>query len=349
MHRDKISVSQFFICMFLCNIFISFGFWSINTSVNSVASNLFISAIGSILLILVCMPSYLFKKKLGISSLQVLNSVNKYFSLTVKGIYLISYFIFSCAFLIKYVKFFKYQINKEAVDLIIILSIILLCAFGCYKGITALFRINTIIFIFFILTIAFILIGLVDKINISNISLSITQINTQISQGVSTILLTILPITTYVVFSDTLKGNQKTGIISNAISTNIMYFIITACSLLVLGEFTGVLKFPVFILSKEANFSVIKGGDGMIFALVTVVIFILLYLFSVSGSKVINIKKSKLYPVLYVIAVFALTTAAIYIPIVESVITNTLFLSVLAIFLLIVFPTFSYVIIKNKR
>lgn len=349
MYKNKISVSQFFICMFLCNIFITFGFWGQNTGANSVATNLFITAIGSILLILVCIPSYLVKKKVGESPISVLNCVNNKFSIIIKTLYLLSYFIFACAFLSKYVKFFKYQINREAVEFIIILAIVLLCAFGCYKGVSALFRTNTILFVFFVITLVFIFIGLIDKIDFKNISLSIMHINKQLSQGISTILLTILPLTTYVVFSDFLKGNQKSGIINNALSINALYFIITVCTLFVLGEFTNVLKYPTFILSKEANLSVIKGGDGMMFALITTVIFILIYLFFISGSLVIDAKKSKLYPICYALALLVATSVTVYIPTVYNFITNTLFLSILAIFLLVVIPTFSYVIIKNNR
>ena len=85
------------------------------------------------------------------------------------------------------------------------------------------------------------------------------------------------------------------------------------------------------------------------FALITAITFILIYLFSVSSSKVIESYKSKLYPICYTSALLVVSTIAVYITPIYNFITNTLFLAILAITLLVVIPTFSYVIIKNNR
>ena len=349
MYKNKISVSQFFICMFLCNIFIILGFWSQSISVEAYTTNLFTAIISTVLMILVCVPSYLIKKKSGVNPVKVLNFTNNKFSAFIKAIYVLSYFIFSCAFLSKYIKFFKYQINREAFEFILILAIVLLCAFGCYKGINALFKMSTVIFVFFLITLIFIIVGLLDKIDFNNISLNIFQLDNQVYQGISISLLMILPLTTYVVFTDFIKGNQKLGIVSNAIGINVLYLIVTALIMLVFGSFANTLKFPSFVLSKVANITVIKGGDGMMFALITAITFILIYLFSVSGSKVIEADKSKLYPICYSLALLVVSTIAVYVAPIYSFVTNTLFLAILAITLLVVIPTFSYVIIKNNR
>ncbi len=349
MSKNKISVSQFFICMFLCSTFITFGFWGNNYGNNSLLVSSVLSIIGTILLILVCIPSYLVKKKVGISPINVFSEVNTGFSLIIKVIYLLSYFIFACAFLSKYVKFFKYQINREASSFVVILAFVLICAFGCYKGMYALFKTNTILFVFSVIALLFIFVGLFDKLDFKNINHVSTSVNLQISQGLNVLLLSILPLTTFVVFSNLLKGNYRLGIVSNAFFTNSLYFIITACVLLVFGQFTNVLEFPSYVLSKESSISVLKGGDGMMFALITVVTFLLVYLFSVSGSLAMNVKNSKVFSIGFSFAVLIVTSVAVYIVPIYKFITNTLFLSILAIVILVLIPTFSYVIIKINR
>lgn len=349
MNKKTISATQYFLCTFLCSIFITFGFFESVKYNSSLIMSAFYALLGALLLMSVCVPTYLVQKSTNLNTIKYISKINYPVSYIFRLFYMASYYIFTCVFLAKYVNFFKYQINREASLFVIILAFTAVVAFGSYKEINTLFRVNTILFVFSIVALIFVFLGLFDKLNFEYLNQSHSHNNLQITDNFKVLFLSFLPLTSFVVFSDKLKGNIKKGLINNGVFSYLLYFAITLFVFFVFGTFTDVLQYPVFVLSKLSNISVIKGGDGLMLALITVVTIIIMYLFTISSAKAIEVEKSKAFSMGYSLGVLIFTSLIVYIDPLYGFITNTLFLSMIAIIMLVLIPTFSYVIIKLKR
>ncbi len=349
MNHNKISVSQFFICMFLCNVFLVFGCFNTMGETNSFFFNMLTLVAGVILLIVSCIPSYLLYKKTGKTTTEISSEHSVGMSLIIKLYYLICFVIFTSVITSKFAVFLKDSINHEALPLAVIFAFLLIAAFGSYKGMQALFRTAIIIFAFAIISFAFVFFGLIDKLDFSNIFSYSQPLNVNLSNSMQMLLLSLIPIMSYVVFSDSLKGNHKLGIFYNSLAIFLLFLAVSFFTICVLGNYTLFLEYPFFTLSKLSNISMLRGGDGFVFATLTAVTFLLVYLFFVSGSKTIDKTHSKTFSIGFFIACFILSAVMTYVTFVYDFITNTLFLSILLIIGLFVLPLFAYSIEKIRR
>lgn len=349
MKHNKISVSQFFICMFLCNVFIVFGCLNTLGETNSFFFNIITLAAGALLLIVSCMPSYLLYKKTGKTTTTISSEHSVVMSLIIKIYYLVCFVIFSSVITTKFAVFFKKSVNHEALPLAVIFAFLLIAAFGSYKGMQALFRTTIIIFAFVLLSLAFVFLGLLDKLDFSNILNYSQPMNINVSNSIGTLLLALIPIMSYVVFSDSLKGSHKSGIVYSSLSTFVLFLTVSFFTICVLGNYTLYLEYPFFTLSKLSNISMLRGGDGFVFATLTAVTFLLVYLFFVSGSKTLDKAHSKTFSIGFFIATFILSAVMTYVAPVYDFITNTLFLSILLVIGLFVLPLFTYSVERIRR
>lgn len=349
MTRNKISVSQFFICMFLCNVFLVFGNLNTLGETNSFFFNILTLLAGVLLLIISCIPSYLLYKKTGKTITEISSVYSAGMSLIIKIYYLVCFVIFTSVITSKFAVFLKNSINHEALPLAVIFAFLLIGAFGSYKGMQALFRTSIIIFAFSIISFAFVFFGLLDKLDFSNILSYSQSMNINVSNLISTILLALIPIMSYVVFSDSLKGNHFKGIFWNSLLTFLLFITVSFFTICVLGNYTLFLEYPFFTLSKLSNISMLKGGDGFVFATITAVTFLLVYLFFVSGSKTIDKPHSKTFSIGFFTAAFILSAVMTYVPFVYDFITNTLFLSILLVVGLFIIPLIVYSIERIRR
>lgn len=349
MNHNKISVSQFFICMFLCNIFLVFGFLNTLGETNSFFFNILTLVAGVILLIVSCIPSYLLYKKTGKTTTEISSEHSVGMSIIIKLYYLICFVIFASVITTKFAIFLKNSINHDAMPLAVVFAFLLIAAFGSYKGMQALFRTTIIIFAFALLSFAFVFFGLMDKLDFSNILNYSQPMNINISNSIGTLLLALIPIMSYVVFSDSLKGNHKLGIFYSSLSTFVLFLAVSFFTICVLGNYVLFAEYPFFTLSKLSTISMLKGGDGFVFATITAVTFLLVYLFFVSGSKALDKAHSKTFSIGFFIATFVLSAVMTYVTFVYDFITNTLFLSILLIIGLFILPLFAYSIERMRR
>ncbi len=344
--KNKITVFQYFLCVILSSIFVTFGLFN-NITSNSLIEATVTAIVGIVIFAVVCIPTYFVYKNTNKNPIEIISEISFPFSFIIKLYYLLIFFIFTSSFLAQYIKFFKSQINKEASIFFIIFTFVIICCFGCLKGSQPLFRTGVIIFVFCIIVLMFLIFGVTDKINFNNASLNYS-LKSQLTNGLNTVLVSLLPLTTFVVFSDSIKGNVKSGIIYSSLALFVMFLFFSVLVIMVMGDFSNIVNYPVFIFSKVANISMIKGGDGMFFALITAVTFLIVYLYFVSSAKVMNSSQSKVFPIGFAFAVLVFGTLINHFVKLYEVFTDTLFLSVLSIIALVVIPTLSYVIIKIR-
>lgn len=346
--KNKVSSLQFFICMFLCNMFLTLGFMSTGAEKNSILVNVIFTVVGIAFMIISFVPSYMVFNKTGKTSIELLSENFKGFSVIVKLFYLICFSVFISVILNKYTKFLTEQINNEALPVVLFAVFLVIGAFGCFKGMQALFRTAIILFAFSMFALVFVLIGLVPQIDISNAQSFSPNINTQIKSGLETLFLSLIPITSYVVFSDSLKGNQKLGIFCSSFATFFLFLIIGVFVILVIGEYSIMLEYPVSVASKLSRISILKGGDGLLFSSITSAVFLLCYLFFISGSKTIGAYHSKTFSIAFAFITFILATVMNYVPILNDFLSNSLFLSLIAVVAAVVIPVVSYVLLRKR-
>lgn len=346
--KNKVSVSQFFITLFLAGMFLLCGFFGVGTEKNNILINLIFSVIGIAVLILSCIPAYAIYKKTGKTLTQVISEKYNGFSVVVKIFYIICFVIFTCVFLVKFAKFLQTQINNNATPIAVVFIFLAIAAFGCFKGIQPLFRTSVIIFAFAIFSIAFIYIGLFSEVDFSNFTAGIIPLNEQIENGIETLLLSLLPVSAYVVFTDSLKGSHKKGIAFYGLFSFCLFFLMGLFIILVLGDYSGTIAYPSFILTKLSRISMLKGGDGLLFATLTAVTFLIAYLFFCCGSKTAGAYHSKTFSIGFAFTCFLLTIVMCYVPAVNDFISNSLFLSLLAVTAVLILPLLTLASIRRE-
>lgn len=345
--KNKISVSQFFITLFLCSMLITCGFFGTGAEKNSILINVLFAIAGVIILILSCVPVYMLNIKTGKTLLQITEEKSKGLTLAIKLFYILCFLIFTCVFLSEFALFMQNQINNEAVPAVVIFIFLAIAAFGCYKGIQPLFRTAVIIFAFVVFSLAFIFFGLLSQTDISNLTASPQPLNRQIQSGLETLLLSLIPLSAYVIFADSLKGNQKYGIFIFSVSAFLLFLITGIFIILVLGDYSAVLSYPAFIISKLSKISVLKGGDGLLFASVTAVTFLISYLFFCCGSKTAGSYHSKTFSIAFAMLSFILSLVMCYFPAVNGFLSSPLLLSLLAAIAVIIIPLLVLALVKR--
>lgn len=345
--KNKVSVLQFFICLFLCNMFFTFGFMKTGGEKNSLTVNVIFGIVGVILLILSCVPSYMTFCKTGKTTIELVSLHRSFFSIFVKIFYLFCFIVFTCSVVTSFAKFMNYQINSDATPIVIVFIYLLLGALVSYKGMQPLFRVAIIVFAFAVFSVVFIFGGVLDLVDFENLNYSSLSLNSQITGAVQTIFLSVIPVTAYVVFSDSLKGNQKLGIFNNAFFTFLIFVILGFFTTAVMGEYSSLLDYPSFILAKLSKISVLKGGEGMLFAVVTASAFLLVYLFFTSAAKTVEAYHSKAFSIAFSLISFILSAIMLYVPAVYSFVASPVFLSVSAIIAAVIIPAFTYVFLRK--
>lgn len=335
---NKISALQFFITLFLCSVPVSFGIFKTGAEKNSLLINIIISAAGAVLLILAFLPSYLLNLKTDMDLFSITREKSPALSLYLKIFYTLCYLIFTCAFLAEFARFMQTQINRDAAAAVVSAVFLLIAAFSCYKGFQPLFRAALIILAFVLFALAFIFFGLIEKTVPSSITASPLSVYSQLSGGIGALSVLLLPLSSYPVFADRIKGNHKKGIVLFSLSAMSLFLLAGFFVSFVLGEFSAVNEYPAFIISKLSQLSVLKGGDGLLFASLTAVTFLAVCLFFACSAKTTGASHSRPFSTGFALAAYILTLLACYIPAVYDFITNTAFLAVLAVLAEAVIP-----------
>lgn len=331
MNKKLISSMQFFMTLFLCETFLFFGFSKYTLSGGSVFWALLFSVLAGVLPLLAALPSYFLMRDAHKSFSVLLSDWFPRFSLAVKLFYLVCFCVFCAYLLTVYSVFLTEQINRDSSAVVVIALLLLICAFCSAKGTEALTRTAVIVFVFAVFTLLFLLVGLAAKVDMSNLAAVFKDQKEGAADTLVYLGLSVLPICTLPFFLKNLKGKTM----KNLLVFSLLSFVFTAVTafflLSVLGPYAQTQNYPAFTLAKMAEISILKGGDGMLFALLTGAVFIFVSLFFITGNKVISAHSSKAFSIAFAVVTFALCMLMRFVPGVFQFFTNKIFLLILSV------------------
>lgn len=338
MSKKLISSMQFFMTLFLCETLLFFGFSKYTLSGGSVFWVLLFSVLTGVLPLIAALPSYLLMKDAPKSYSVLLTDWFPKFSLVIKLFYLVCFSVF-CAFLLTvFGTFMAEQINRDTSVIVVIFILLVISAFCSAKGTEALTRTSVIVFVFAVFALLFLVVGLVMKVDIGNLTAVFKEHKGDAGDTLVYLGLSVIPFCTLPFFLKNLKGKIKKNLIVFSLISFVFTAVIAFLILSVLGPYAQTQNYPAFTLSKMAEISILKGGDGILFALLTGAAFIFIALFFIAGNKVVCAHPSKAFSIAFAIITFALCMLMCFVPGVFQFFTNKILLLIFAVTAAFVIP-----------
>lgn len=348
MNKNKVTSSQFFICLFLCNMFAVFGLFKDMADKNPFWFNILTAVLGILLFILACVPSLIISGKTEKSLPQLLSMGTKSGEIIIKGFYIMCFTVFISVIINKYAEFMKAQINSDLTIAVVIAVFTALGGFCCYQGIQPLFRTAVIVVVFVIISLCFVFFGLLPSINYVPFSFTAEDFTGFISNSGEFLIYSLIPVSAFAVFFDSVKGNIKSGLFFCALCAYVLFFAVSFFIDFVLGEYARILPFPSYTISKVSRISMLKGGDGLLFGAITASVFLFVYLFFSCSSKVLEKYHSKAMSAALSALVFILSIIMLYVPAVYNFLSSPVLIFFLTSVSAVIIPLSVYAIRKKE-
>lgn len=348
MNKNKVACSQFFICLFLCNLFTIFGLFKDQADKNPFWFNILTAVFGVIFFILACVPSLVISRKTEKSLPQLLSMGTKTGEIIIKGFYIVCFAVFISVVINKYAEFMKAQINSDLTIAVVIAVFTVLGGFCCYQGVQPLFRTAVIVVVFVIISLCFVFFGLLSSINYVPFSYTAQDFPNFISNSGEFLIFSLIPVSAFAVFYDCIKGNKKSGLFFCALCAYAIFAAVSFFIDFVLGEYARILPYPSYTISKISRISMLKGGDGLLFGSITASVFLFVYLFFACSSKVLEKYHSKAMSAALSSIVFILSTIMLYVPAVYNFLSSPVLIFLLTSVSSVIIPLSVYAIRKKE-
>lgn len=170
-------------------------------------------------------------------------------------------------------------LNPTASVFILSLAIVVASMYGAYKGIEALGRASTIIFIFVIAALIILLCSLLPKADWLNLEPISFDNSEDIMEMVISFIAKNSCIPAMAILLPFAKGNTRSGVVWWTVAVYVSTAIIITFILAVLGDYLQTQVFPVYSLTAVASLGVTKRLDGLFLGVWTAGMFVKMSLF----------------------------------------------------------------------
>ncbi len=347
-NKSVVTVSQFFICIFLCNLMAVFGIFGGKAEANPFWFNIFTALTGILLFLLFCLPAVKISDKTAKPYSRLLSAGSPSLGIILKLFYALCFVVFASVAVAKYGYFMKEQINSELSLVVLGAVFAALGGFCCYRGVQPLFRTAVILIVFALVAIIFIFSGLLSSFTQVTVDYKADEIAGYIKSSGNLIIFSLIPASAFIVFYDSLKGSKRKGVIACAAACFTLFFITGLFIFFVLDDFSKVTKFPAFTLAKISRISMLKGGEGFLFAAVTASLFLFVFLFFSCCSKLLEKSHSKTLSAAISAGVFIVTTLMFFVPALYDFLSDPIFLLIINTLITVIIPLTVYGIRKKE-
>lgn len=276
----RVSVCQLFIMLYISRMVVNVTYSGHTSEVHSLQYGVVAALISLAITLLMVIPVYLmFKTNNGRTVTDNSYLLFKKFGAIIAIIYGL-YFLWV---LINTLSQFNIMVtnvlNPTASVFILSLAVVVASMYGAYKGIEALGRASTIIFIFVIATLIILFCSLLPKVNLLNLE----PINIDNSEDIMKIVTNFMAknscIPAMAILLPFAKGNTRSGVIWWAVAVYISTAVIIVLIIAVLGDYLQTQVFPVYSLTAVASLGVTKRLDGLFLGVWTAGMFVKISLF----------------------------------------------------------------------
>ncbi|MEE0930867.1 MAG: GerAB/ArcD/ProY family transporter [Acutalibacteraceae bacterium] len=170
-------------------------------------------------------------------------------------------------------------LNPTASVFILSLAVVIASMYGAYKGIEALGRASTIIFIFVVASLIILFCSLLPKADLLNLEPVSIENSEDIMQIITSFIAKNSCIPAMAILLPFAKGNTRSGVVWWAVAVYVSTAIIIILIIAVLGDYLQTQVFPVYSLTAVASLGVTKRLDGLFLGVWTAGMFVKISLF----------------------------------------------------------------------
>lgn len=276
----RISVGQLFLMLYISRMVVNVTYSSYTSDTHSLHYGFIASALALIITLIMILPVYLmFKTNSGRTITDNSYLLFKRFGAIIVTIYGL-YFLWV---LINTLSQFNIMVTNvlspTASVFVLSLSIVVVSMYGAYKGIEALGRASTIIFVGVIASMIILLFSLIPKVN----PLNIEPVSAQNTEDIINTTLSMIAknscIPAMTILLPFAKGKTKGSVVWWVIAVYVSTAIITTLITSVLGDYLSTQIFPVYSVTAVASLGVTERLDGLFLGVWTAGMFVKISLF----------------------------------------------------------------------
>lgn len=276
----RVSVCQLFIMLYISRMVVNVTYSGHTSNVHSLQYGVVASLIALVITLLMVIPVYLmFKTNNGRTVTDNSYLLFKKFGAIIAIIYGL-YFLWV---LINTLSQFNIMVtnvlNPTASVFILSLAIVVASMYGAYKGIEALGRASTIIFIFVVVALIILFCLLLPKADLLNLEPINIDNSEDIMKTVTNFIAKNSCIPAMAILLPFAKGNTRWGVVWWTVAVYISTAIIIILIIAVLGDYLQTQVFPVYSLTAVASLGVTKRLDGLFLGVWTAGMFVKISLF----------------------------------------------------------------------
>lgn len=265
-------------------------------------------------------------------------------------IYII-YYLYICSYTLSMFDILMSNFLNPNISLVLLsASIVLTSCYGAYKGIESLARVSAIFVVIIIVSMTFICIGLITKIDTMNLY----HVNNlpEICSGTFFIISRMSCIPGMAIAIPFAKGSIKKGIIFWNVSIFILIMAVITMVTGALGDYVKTQMFPIYTATSIAQIGILKRLDALYFGIWTSGIFIKLSLYmfltSVCITKIFGEKFNKIGIIISGIIISTLSILVAKSRSISSIMYNNNVLFILTITTAFILPLVFLILSKMK-
>lgn len=276
----RVSVCQLFIMLYISRMVVNVTYSGHTSDVHSLQYGAVAALISLVITLLMVIPVYLmFKTNNGRTVTDNSYLLFKKFGAIIAIIYGL-YFLWV---LINTLSQFNIMVtnvlNPTASVFILSLAVVVASMYGAYKGIEALGRASTIIFIFMVAALIILFCSLLPKADLLNLEPINIDNSEDIMKTVTNFIGKNFCIPAMAILLPFAKGNTRSGVVWWVVAVYISTALITILIIAVLGDYLQTQVFPVYSLTAVASLGVTKRLDGLFLGVWTAGMFVKISLF----------------------------------------------------------------------
>ncbi len=296
--RSVITSTQLFSMFFISRTMISLIYCQMSSPSNVIWEWAWSAVISFILTFIFIMPIY-FNYKMYPND-DIIDISSKFIgklSILIAMIY-IFYYLYICSYTLSMFDILMSNFLNPNISLILLsVSIVLTSCYGAYKGIESLARTSAIFVVIIIISMSFICVGLIPKMDLINLY-SVNNNVSEICSGIFFIMSRMSCVPGMAMAIPFAKGDVKKGILFWNVSTFLIIIIVITMITGTLGDYVKTQMFPVYTATSIAQIGILKRLDAFYFGIWTSGIFIKLSLYmfltSVCITKIFGEKFHKI-------------------------------------------------------
>lgn len=276
----RVSVCQLFIMLYISRMVVNVTYSGHTSDVHSLRYGVVSTLIAFVITLIMVIPVYLMFQTSNCRTV----TDNGYLLFKKFGaIIAIIYGLYFLWVLINTLSQFNIMVtnvlNPTASVFILSLAIVVASMYGAYKGIEALGRASTIIFIFVVVALIILLCTLIPKADLLNLEPIRFDNSEDIMQMVIGFIAKNSCIPAMAILLPFAQGNTRVGVVWWTVAVYVSTAIIITFILAVLGDYLQTQVFPVYSLTAVASLGVTKRLDGLFLGVWTAGMFVKISLF----------------------------------------------------------------------